>query len=309
MKKTLLTILTLGMATLSMAQTHSMLSQNAATANDDGYNWNFSGSAANNCGPENALDYFASSRFSWAMGSGGLGTVILSDANGVASGGNFYAVMKMDNNDCGGVNDYAHLEIVAPCTVRVSLKTSVSGADLIMQLNSTANAQYVSSTDKTVNGLTADGNFHTYDFIFTSTDAGNMPFASGTFTDIEGISIAPAWPGGTAFPASIEFNWIEVGSAVGTHSGPDAIASTSDAQFAESISVYPNPAKDVLNVDLSAAAGAKEVKLIGSNGQVVFSTTTSNSVEAINVESFNKGIYMLQVITEGNTATKKVVLN
>jgi hypothetical protein len=242
------------------------------------------------------------------MGVGTGGTVILSDANGVGSGGNFFAVMKMDNNDCGGTNDYAHLEIVAPCTVRVSLKTSVSGADLIMQLNST-NGGYVNSTDKTVNGLNADGNFHTYDFVFAATDAGTMPFASGTFTDIEGISIAPAWPGGTTFPASIEFNWIEVGSAVGTHSGPDAVASTSDAQFAESISVYPNPAKDVLNVDLSAAAGAKEVKLIGSNGQVVFSTSTSNSVEAINVEGFNKGIYMLQVITEGNTATKKVVLN
>jgi hypothetical protein len=283
-----------------------MLSNNMATSEEEGYNYNFDGTAANNCGPEAALDYFGSSRFSWTMGPN-VGYITLSDANGTGSDGNYYSVMKMDNNDCGGANDYAHLQLAVPCTVRVSVKASSAGADLLINLNGT-NGGYASTLDKTRNGIAADGNFHTYDFVFNEADKNNMLFTNGIFTDVEGISISYAWPGGTTFPASMIFNWIEVGDAVGTHADANSTASSQDAVFGSKFSVFPNPAQENLHVDLSSEPGLKTIKLLNANGMEVAQMTSSNAMETIQTETFQSGIYLLQISAEGNTYSKKVVL-
>jgi len=92
--------------------------------------------------------------------------------------------------------------------------------------------------------------------------------------------------------------------------GDGALAASTTAQVDNSlISVYPNPAKDMINVDLSSlnAAGAS-VKVMNANGMVVYNAIASNNNETINTSSFNKGIYLVQVSSGNKISNKKIVI-
>lgn len=74
----------------------------------------------------------------------------------------------------------------------------------------------------------------------------------------------------------------------------------------ENITVYPNPATNVLNVKL---AGDKEAKVQMFNlvGQQVYNGTASNTA-SINVSNMKAGVYMLKVSQNGKVYTSKVVV-
>ncbi|HWZ23624.1 MAG TPA: T9SS type A sorting domain-containing protein [Cytophagaceae bacterium] len=75
------------------------------------------------------------------------------------------------------------------------------------------------------------------------------------------------------------------------------------------ISVYPNPAKDQITIDLTSMnAPNASVKIMNANGMLVYEGTASNSSQLINTSSFNKGIYMVQVSSDNNVANKKIVI-
>ena len=61
------------------------------------------------------------------------------------------------------------------------------------------------------------------------------------------------------------------------------------------ISIFPNPAKDVVNV---TGKDIKEVKLFNYLGvQIATGTNLGNDVVSINLKQFAKGVYVIQVIT------------
>lgn len=81
---------------------------------------------------------------------------------------------------------------------------------------------------------------------------------------------------------------------------PTSTTSISDAS-ANSVSIYPNPATDVLNV---RAEGFNTVEILNFLGQVVYSSTVSNSTMHINTADLTAGVYFVRLNGE-NTITKK----
>jgi hypothetical protein len=299
MKKTLLALFALGMSSVAVAQTtHSDFSNNKATLLLDGYSWNFDGTAANNCGPEATLDVLGSTKFDWAMGPEE-GQITHKN---LGTGTGYYATMKMDNNDCNGTADYASLEIPAPCAVRIACKATVAGGDILMHLNATVGG-YAQGADITVTGI-SDADFTIYTFSFTSAEAGAVPFSGGTFSGIEGLGLATAFPGGVA--GDLIINWIEVGSTVGSHTS--ATSTEERTLNGAAINVYPVPSSDELNVDLSNLDADAELKLVSSNGQTVYTASASNTLSKINVSEYTAGIYALQITSGGKSLTKTVVI-
>ncbi|MDX2173282.1 MAG: T9SS type A sorting domain-containing protein [Bacteroidota bacterium] len=72
------------------------------------------------------------------------------------------------------------------------------------------------------------------------------------------------------------------------------------------VNIYPNPAKDLLNIDFSNSLHLNEnayIKFINGLGQVVYQTNISDSQSQINIEQLSKGIYFLQI--EINTEIKE----
>jgi|GEM_PF-1487317 len=72
------------------------------------------------------------------------------------------------------------------------------------------------------------------------------------------------------------------------------------------INIFPNPVKNgvfYINTDANAE---RTVTVFDVLGKQVLNTTTSES--AINVSNLTAGVYMVQISEEGNTATKKLVI-
>ncbi len=73
----------------------------------------------------------------------------------------------------------------------------------------------------------------------------------------------------------------------------------------EQISIYPNPVKDILSIDLKAQKG--NVKIFDLSGKVV-KTTEVNKSGSVDVSKLSKGVYIVEITTNGNSkVTKKII--
>ena len=73
--------------------------------------------------------------------------------------------------------------------------------------------------------------------------------------------------------------------------------------------VYPNPTKDILNIDIPNAIGTSKLKLYDVQGRFVMETVTNSTQEVMNIGNLQSGVYMLSIENETNKTVKKVILN
>ena len=73
----------------------------------------------------------------------------------------------------------------------------------------------------------------------------------------------------------------------------------------DQIRIYPNPVKDILNIDLKSDKGS--VKIFDLTGKVV-KTADLNKSGTIDVSQLTKGMYLVEIILNGNAkVTKKII--
>ena len=77
----------------------------------------------------------------------------------------------------------------------------------------------------------------------------------------------------------------------------------------QTLAIFPNPANNIVSVN--AAISIKTVSIINYLGQVIMSKTAELVKQTnIDVSSFSKGIYLLQVEMEsGEVFTEKLIIN
>jgi hypothetical protein len=85
----------------------------------------------------------------------------------------------------------------------------------------------------------------------------------------------------------------------------------STKELSSAVKVYPNPATDVLYIDLNALAKTEmEVEIQNVIGQTVYQTGSMNQVLVINTNTFGKGIYFVNIKQNQKiVAVKKVVVD
>jgi len=81
---------------------------------------------------------------------------------------------------------------------------------------------------------------------------------------------------------------------------------------AVNFNVYPNPAKDVVNVAFNSGdADNYTLRIVGINGQVVFEANygqlSGDAMKSINVSNLQSGVYFIQLMNEKGISTKKFV--
>ena len=75
------------------------------------------------------------------------------------------------------------------------------------------------------------------------------------------------------------------------------------------IKIYPNPASNVLTVDLQILNGEQAVIAIKNMlGQTIYSLKTNQAENTIKVDELNAGVYFIEVTINAHTETKKVVV-
>ncbi len=72
----------------------------------------------------------------------------------------------------------------------------------------------------------------------------------------------------------------------------------------DQVSIYPNPVKDVLNIDIKNNNG--EVKIFDLTGRVV-KTSSVNKSGSVDVSKLSKGLYIVEITMNGSKVTKKII--
>jgi hypothetical protein len=307
MKKVLLSLMAVAMMNVaSWAQvTNAQSSQNFKTISGNGFGFEFSGDSVANCFGSNGARYYAQDpNQKWTMvpNSGMLTITVPTQTvyDGSAQQAHFY---------------------IANCTTTTVDLSSVSLQKIRVKLTASGACNVVAIVYSGASSTYTDNNVNTIPFSAAGTKDTTMTFPVSSagityngalMTGVSGVGLVVRGPGGYldhSFAGTVNVDLIEVGDAI--NATPPAIPTTAvTAEVNNSlISVYPNPAKDQINVDLTSLnASNASVKIMNASGFVVYEGKASNSVETINTASFNKGIYMVQVSSEDKVSNKKIVI-
>ncbi len=72
------------------------------------------------------------------------------------------------------------------------------------------------------------------------------------------------------------------------------------------ISIFPNPASDDITVSFNKKAVS--IEIFDLNGRKFYTLKNPQKTETLDLKSFNKGIYMLRVVFEGNIPITKHII-
>ncbi|HEX7869442.1 MAG TPA: M28 family peptidase, partial [Chryseobacterium sp.] len=73
----------------------------------------------------------------------------------------------------------------------------------------------------------------------------------------------------------------------------------------EEISIYPNPAKDFLNIELPKTVNKFSFELINLPGQTILKTENESK---INISGIVKGVYLAKITANNHTVVRKVII-
>ncbi|MBL1231275.1 MAG: hypothetical protein CMD31_04975 [Flavobacteriales bacterium] len=92
--------------------------------------------------------------------------------------------------------------------------------------------------------------------------------------------------------------------------GTGCTTSIDEANGGEKLTIYPNPAKDVLNVTIASNVAVLSYRLINILGEVVLESNQNYSNEklSLDISSLPKGQYAFVVNTVSEVITKKVLI-
>ncbi|MCZ8331642.1 MAG: T9SS type A sorting domain-containing protein [Flavobacterium sp.] len=82
---------------------------------------------------------------------------------------------------------------------------------------------------------------------------------------------------------------------------------TNDFDFGTYFSLYPNPAKDVLNFEVKNVIGVKSVSVYNTLGQIVMAITNVDNLKSIDVSSLTAGSYFVKVYTDKGSSSSKFI--
>jgi len=77
-----------------------------------------------------------------------------------------------------------------------------------------------------------------------------------------------------------------------------------------SIKIYPNPAKEILFLNIEQLSDPKpvEVKVYNSIGKLIYQTDTKDTNTVIDIGQWASGLYVIEIQQEGSRAFKKIIV-
>ena len=86
-----------------------------------------------------------------------------------------------------------------------------------------------------------------------------------------------------------------------------ALLNTNDFDFGTYFTLYPNPAKDVLNFEVKNEIGVKSISVYNTLGQIVMAITNVDNLKSIDVSSLTAGSYFVKVYTDKGSSSSKFI--
>ena len=86
------------------------------------------------------------------------------------------------------------------------------------------------------------------------------------------------------------------------------ISSVKDVELPVKFSVFPNPAKDMLNISFADYGRVKSVQLINALGQIVTEVPVTEPVVSLERGNLSSGVYFVKVITASSSSSVKKIM-
>ncbi len=156
-------------------------------------------------------------------------------------------------------------------------------------------------------------------FLGDSTFIGRPPeigldctWTSGTITvgDSAGIWVKPSSPGTYSYVVTQNICGNIKTDTVNINVSPSSI--NENTMFGNSIGIYPQPAKDLVNISLSYFYDPTvEIKITDVTGKMIRneSLVVRNGKTSFNTSEFHDGVYLLQIISKNQIAQKRVIVS
>ncbi len=72
------------------------------------------------------------------------------------------------------------------------------------------------------------------------------------------------------------------------------------------INIYPNPIKELLNINLGEIL-ANKITLFDCQGKLIYSSVNKKNLVTINLNKVSNGIYFLQIVSKKEVNTYKIL--
>ena len=93
--------------------------------------------------------------------------------------------------------------------------------------------------------------------------------------------------------------------ALGTASSPEITKIESDKKLVE---IFPNPAKDRININITGYSGTSEILVFDVNGRLVVRNKTSNINSQLDISKLTSGLYLVKVFNGESVISEKKVM-
>ena len=82
-----------------------------------------------------------------------------------------------------------------------------------------------------------------------------------------------------------------------------------DLSNQDELRIFPNPAKEIINIDLVGDELADRFELVNLTGQVIYQSNPNSNKFEVDVKFFAEGLYFINIYVGKDVITKKVVIN
>src|SRR5690606_7691051 len=84
-------------------------------------------------------------------------------------------------------------------------------------------------------------------------------------------------------------------------------SSIDESALFSNMKLYPNPASDVINLEISQLKGKATLELTGVDGRLVITKSLSATHDQLSIAKLPSGIYFIKITTEESTVVRKIV--
>ncbi|MFK7832567.1 MAG: T9SS type A sorting domain-containing protein [Winogradskyella sp.] len=163
-----------------------------------------------------------------------------------------------------------------------------------------------------LNLVASNGEFALYNSSSFSSSTAILDFVqwgTGASSSREATAVAAGlWDAGTFVTTAPPYQY----SGDGTQNGVSnwVTLGIDDFETTSTISLYPNPTTTTLNIDFTNTISSGTVQVHDILGKRVFSQSISaNNGLQIDVANWNTGLYLVKIVTENSTETKRFIKN
>ena len=155
--------------------------------------------------------------------------------------------------------------------------------------------------------ITKISNVNKVEFIFENI---NLPFEVGSNTGYVAFKIKTktGLTVGSSFSNSANI-YFDFNAPIITNTYTTTIAAlgTQDFDFSTYFIVYPNPVKNVLNIDVKATINIQFVTVFNTLGQMIMAVPNAENVRSIDVSDLKTGTYFIKIKSDKGTANAKFI--